>query len=79
MVLDYQTNKSYITWGILILIGWNAECYKSAYFDAFQNIKSLYIKSLDGNYTRMQRMVKNISWKDKLRLKITRFIAVYKW
>ena len=79
MVLDYQTNKSYINWGILILIGWNAECYKSAYFDAFQNIKSRYIKSLDGNYTRMQRMVKNISWKDKLRLKITRFIAVYKW
>ena len=39
MVLDYQTNKSYITWGILILIGWNAECYKSAYFDAFQILK----------------------------------------
>ena len=79
MVLDYQTNKSYINWGILILIGWNAESYKSAYFDAFQNIKSLHIKSLDGNYTRMQRMVKNISWKDKLRLKITRFMVVYKW
>ena len=47
--MDYQTEQSYINSGILILIGLNVECNKSAMLvlTSFKILK--VIKSLDGN------------------------------